>query len=151
MKRIFMTHNGKGKVVRVLNYEVIKHCAMKAYGGGGCIYPHFDLGTSWRWVVSFTPRPLYPRGKSPGTHWMGCWVDPRAGLDDLEKRKFLTLPWLELRPLRCPAVASRYTDYATPAPDIKWLKLKIRWRRDQPLNSSITIRQTHDMKCKKKG
>jgi hypothetical protein len=34
-------------------------------GGGGCIDPHFlDLGTSWRWVVSFTPRPLYPRGKS---------------------------------------------------------------------------------------
>jgi hypothetical protein len=31
----------------------------------GCIDPHFlDLGTSWRWVVSFTPRPLYPRGKS---------------------------------------------------------------------------------------
>jgi hypothetical protein len=29
--------------------------------GSGCIDPHFpDLGTSWRWVVSFTPRPLYP-------------------------------------------------------------------------------------------
>jgi hypothetical protein len=28
-------------------------------------------------------------------------VDPRAGLDDLEKRKFLTLPGLELRPLSC--------------------------------------------------
>jgi hypothetical protein len=24
----------------------------------------FDLGTSWRWVVSFTSRPLYSRGKS---------------------------------------------------------------------------------------
>jgi hypothetical protein len=24
-----------------------------------------DFGTSWRWVVSFTTRPLYPRGKSP--------------------------------------------------------------------------------------
>jgi hypothetical protein len=30
--------------------------------GSGCIDPHFlDLGTSWRWVVSFTSRPLYPR------------------------------------------------------------------------------------------
>jgi hypothetical protein len=28
-------------------------------------------------------------------------VDPRAGLDDVEKRKFLTLPALELRPLGC--------------------------------------------------
>jgi hypothetical protein len=30
-------------------------------------------------------------------------VDPRAGLDDLENRKFLTLPGLELRPLSHPA------------------------------------------------
>jgi hypothetical protein len=34
--------------------------------GSRCIDPHFlDLGSSWRWVVSFTPWPLYPRGKSP--------------------------------------------------------------------------------------
>jgi hypothetical protein len=26
-------------------------------------------------------------------------MDPRAGLDDVEKRKFLTLPGLELQPL----------------------------------------------------
>jgi hypothetical protein len=25
----------------------------------------FDPGTRWRWVVRFTPRPLYPQGKSP--------------------------------------------------------------------------------------
>jgi hypothetical protein len=30
-------------------------------------------------------------------------VDPRAGLDDVEKRKFLTLPGLELQPLSRPA------------------------------------------------
>jgi hypothetical protein len=30
-------------------------------------------------------------------------VDPRAGLDDMEKRKFLTLPGLELRPFGRPA------------------------------------------------
>jgi hypothetical protein len=31
-----------------------------------CIDPHLlDLGTSWRWVISFTPRLLYYRGKSP--------------------------------------------------------------------------------------
>jgi hypothetical protein len=30
------------------------------------IDPHFfDLGTSCRWVISFTPRPLNSRGKSP--------------------------------------------------------------------------------------
>jgi hypothetical protein len=30
-------------------------------------------------------------------------VDPRAGLDDLEKRKFLTLPGLELQPYGSPS------------------------------------------------
>jgi hypothetical protein len=69
---------------------------MKAYGGR-------DLGTSWRRVVSFTPLPLYLHGKKAVTHWIGGWVDPRAGLDDVEKRKFLTLPGLELRPLGRPA------------------------------------------------
>jgi hypothetical protein len=54
-------------------------------------------------VVSFTPLPLYPRGKSPGTHWVGGWVDPRAGLNEVEKRKFLTPPGLKLRPLGRPA------------------------------------------------
>jgi hypothetical protein len=24
-----------------------------------------SLGTRWRWVVSFTPRPIYSQGKSP--------------------------------------------------------------------------------------
>jgi hypothetical protein len=34
--------------------------------GNGCIDPHFlDLGSSWRWVVSFTPWPLYPVERSP--------------------------------------------------------------------------------------
>jgi hypothetical protein len=33
----------------------------------------------------------------------GGWVGPRTGLDDVEKRKFLILPGLELRPLGRPA------------------------------------------------
>jgi hypothetical protein len=61
------------------------------------------LDTTWRWMVSFTPQPLYPRGKSPDTHWIRGWVGRRAGLDNLEKRKFLTLPRLELRLLGRPA------------------------------------------------
>jgi hypothetical protein len=47
--------------------------------------------------------PLYPGGGSPRTHCIGGWVGPRAGLDDVEKRKFSTLPELELRPLGHPA------------------------------------------------
>jgi hypothetical protein len=43
-------------------------------------------------------------------------VDPRAGLDDMEKWKFFTLLGLELPlPLVVQPVASRYTDWAIPA------------------------------------
>jgi hypothetical protein len=52
--------------------------------------------------------------RAPGTHWIGGWMDTRAGLDDVETTKFLTLLGLELQP-----VASRYTGYAIPAPTYK--------------------------------
>jgi hypothetical protein len=77
---------------------------MKKYGGSGCLDPRFlDLDTSWRWVVSFTPRSLYPWERAPSTRWIGGWVGPRASLDYTKKRKFLTLPGLKLQPLSCPA------------------------------------------------
>jgi hypothetical protein len=71
----------------------------------GYIDLHFlDFGTSWRGVVSFTYRSLYHRGRCSRT----------AGLEDMEKRKFLTLPGLELgllgRPGRSqPLYRLRYT------------------------------------------
>jgi hypothetical protein len=42
-------------------------------------------------VVSFRPGLLYPRETSPTTDWIGGWAGHRAGLDDMEKRKFLIL------------------------------------------------------------
>jgi hypothetical protein len=59
---------------------------MKAYGG-----------------VYVRPVRFTPGERAPGTRWIGGWVDLRAGLDDLEKSKFSTLPGLELRPLGLPA------------------------------------------------
>jgi hypothetical protein len=48
---------------------------MKAYWGSGDITPHIlDICTRLRWVVSFTPRPLYSQGKGP---W--CPLDKRLG------------------------------------------------------------------------
>jgi hypothetical protein len=38
---------------------------MKTWGAGGITPYIFSLSTRWKWVVSFTPRPLYPQGKSP--------------------------------------------------------------------------------------
>jgi hypothetical protein len=66
--------------------------------------PHFlDLGTRWKWSGQLhAPAPLPPGKEPPGTHWKRGWVDSRAGLDDMEKIKFLTLPGLKLRPLGRP-------------------------------------------------
>jgi hypothetical protein len=67
------------------------------------------------WSASHPGR-FTPGEGAPGTHWIGGWVDPRTGLDDVENRKYFTLPGLEIRPLGCQPVASCYTDYAIPAP-----------------------------------
>jgi hypothetical protein len=41
-------------------------------------------------VVSVTPRLRFTPGeRTPGIHWEGGWVDPRAGLDAETRRKFL--------------------------------------------------------------
>jgi hypothetical protein len=50
------------------------------------------------WSASRPGR--FPPGETaPGTNWTGVWVGPRAGLDNVENRKLLTLPGLELRSL----------------------------------------------------
>jgi hypothetical protein len=57
--------NSAVKVKVELSLYLTKHHAMKMYRGSGGIAPRIlDLDTGWRWVVSFTPRPLYPQGKS---------------------------------------------------------------------------------------
>jgi hypothetical protein len=55
-----------------------------------------DFYISGWWVVSFTPRSRYSQGKTPWFHWIGGWVDPRGGLDDTEKWKFLPPPVVEV-------------------------------------------------------
>jgi hypothetical protein len=39
------------------------------------------------WSASHPGR-FTPRERAPGTHWIGGWVDPRAGLDNVDKGKF---------------------------------------------------------------
>jgi hypothetical protein len=54
------------------------------------------------WSAS-RPCRFTPGEKVPGINWIEGWVGLRAGLDDLEKKKYLTLPGLEIRPLCRPA------------------------------------------------
>jgi hypothetical protein len=54
---------------------------------GGTVPPILNLGTRWRWVVSFTSRPLYPWGKSPRYPLDGTMGRPqsRSGCGGEEK------------------------------------------------------------------
>jgi hypothetical protein len=77
---------------------------MKAYGGVGVLIYIFLTSAlvGGEWPAS-RPCRFTPGERAPDTHWIGGWVDPRAGLDDVEKRKFLTLQGLELKPIGRPA------------------------------------------------
>jgi len=56
------------------------------------------LGTRHRWVVSFTPRPLYPTERGLGSHWLGDWMRKFG-----EAENFLPIPGIEPRFLGRPA------------------------------------------------
>jgi hypothetical protein len=48
-----------------LCFLLTEHHSIKAYWGMEVqLHSFFDLGTRCRWVVNFTPLPLYPQGKS---------------------------------------------------------------------------------------
>jgi hypothetical protein len=77
---------------------------MKAYWGVE-VWIHIFLTSALvggEWSASRRGR-FTPKERAPGTHWRGGWVGPRAGLDDVENRKFLTLSGLEFRSLGRPA------------------------------------------------
>jgi hypothetical protein len=57
---------------------------------------------------------LYPRGKDPGSHWIGCWVGLRAGLVIEARGKTLCLCWGS-NPGR-PVCSQPLYYWATPAP-----------------------------------
>jgi hypothetical protein len=70
------------------------------------------IGTRWRIVVSFMPWPFYSEEFVPSSHWIQSRIQPRAGLEAVEKRKILLLrrfepepssPW----PVAVPAKLSR--------------------------------------------
>jgi hypothetical protein len=73
---------------------------MKAYMGVDVWIYTFLISTlgGGEWSVLRSCR--FTAGeRAPSTHWIGGSVGPRADQDDVEKRKFFTLPGLKLRPV----------------------------------------------------
>jgi hypothetical protein len=70
-----------------------------------------DLGTGWGCVVSRPGRVLAPGKGPPGTHYIGGWAGPRAGLDTEVRGKILShLPGIEPPSPGRPPIARHYTD-----------------------------------------
>jgi hypothetical protein len=69
------------------------------------VYIHVFLSSALvtrEWSAS-RPCRFTPEEGTTGVHWIGCWMGPTAGLDNVEKRKFFTLSGPELRPIGRPA------------------------------------------------
>jgi hypothetical protein len=72
------------------------------------LLPSCEVSSDSIWTAT-TPLILcyihqeYALPLGPSTHWIGGWVVPWAGVEDMEMRKFLTLLGLELCPLSSPA------------------------------------------------
>jgi hypothetical protein len=62
---------------------------MKAYGEVDVQIHIFLISAlaGGEWSAS-RPGRITPGERDLCTHWIGGWVDPRSGLDDVEKRKF---------------------------------------------------------------
>jgi hypothetical protein len=85
---------------------------MKAYGGLDVKIQFLLTSALVEWSPSRTGR--FTAGeKAPGTHWIGGWLGPKTGLDEVEK---ILDPTGTRTPTPRPSMASRYTECAIPAP-----------------------------------
>jgi hypothetical protein len=89
-------------------------------------YPFTTLALDGgEWSVS--PRPRFTPGeRTPGTHWTGGWVGPRASLDTEVRGKILCRGSNLSRPA-VHSVVRHYTDWATPVPIIFLVQGSICW------------------------
>jgi hypothetical protein len=90
---------------------------MKAYGGADAYIRVFLTSALiiGEWSAS-RPRRFTTGERCPGDHWIGCWVGPRTGLDDVKKIKSRSYLDSNSEPSVVQPVANRYIDCDIPAP-----------------------------------
>jgi hypothetical protein len=120
---------------------------MGAYWGNGGIAPRIlNLGSRWRWVVSFTPRPLYLQGKSPWYPLDRKLGGPqsRSGGGGEEKNSQLLLG-LELPTIRL--VVQRYTTELSRLLYcgllFKWIFVSIFFRVPRIFQENVSVGPSH--------
>jgi len=90
------------KLVKVAPY-LIRHHAMKTYGEWRFCSTHL-----WRWIVRFTPRPLYPR--CPRERRLG---EPQSWCERGSEKKYPTSAGNWTRVVQ--VIFSHYIDQVIPA------------------------------------
>jgi hypothetical protein len=85
---------------------------MKAFEGMNVYFQVFLTSALVRgeWLASRSVR-FTPGEISPRCNRIGGWVDHRTDLDEVENRKFLTLPGLEILPSVAQPLASCYCSW----------------------------------------
>jgi hypothetical protein len=78
--------HGVGWLVGWLVSQPVSH--EDVWESGGIAPPILNIGSREVSCQLHTTVTL-PRERSPVSHWIGSWVDPRANLDAVAKRKFL--------------------------------------------------------------
>jgi hypothetical protein len=91
ISHFILVYRGKLKckfvhVINTLNKMHLRHNGVWRYSS-----TILDLDTRRRFVVSqpYAPSRFIPREIVPGTHWIGGWLGPGAGLEAVEKRNIL--------------------------------------------------------------
>jgi hypothetical protein len=90
------------------------------------------VGSEW---LALRPGRFTPGERGPGTHWIGGWVGPRGDLNDVQKRKFLIVPGLELRPLCRPARSQSLYRLSYPGTHVFWESMNMKLLAAVPLHS----------------
>jgi hypothetical protein len=95
------------------------------------------------WVVNATLRPLYPWERS-GTHCMGGWVGPTAGLDGCVKSR----PSPGFRPVRSSTISTQTSKLTPPPiPNTKPLNTVPCCTLRNPFHIAWTLSHSHALTC----